>query len=661
MFLRFRWLMVACLAVAGGSLASGASAQSESAGIISPPPERLLVTPGGVDMRTGEYNYEQTDVSIGEDSEAGGIELTRTMKGDVLGHINPFGNFSHNWDVMVSEKFVNIQDGDYTSNSGSDQRISVHFGGRSETFEKRANQTIYEQVSRNTRATLTASGPPSAPLFIFQASDGTIVNFRSIGNGDCSSFYRCAYASSITMPDGTRFDFQYENPTPGVANTTRLRRVTSSRGYALLLEYAAASWNSISKACVLNLAFATAPANNVCSANAAATSTYAYSGSGASARLTGVTDPQNAVWGFSYTPVSGGVQMGFIKPNETTPWLLNRFSEQMNNEGLVEEIIDRQDFADGSFYTYTYNYTPEIEGQFQNIAGGTYTNALSETVTLEYGFFRYPGVLQGPEPPTCCNIRYQITPGPISVTDALNRTTLTSYCDPNALANLPSYEQNRCVVWPVPHSVTDPMGHKVLMTWDLQARNLLQSRRVALTGSGLAEIVTSATYDCLSPFNCAKPMSVTDARGYVTNYTYSTVHGGILTETGPPLTVVSPTGSTTTNVRPQTRYSYVQRNAWVSNGAAGFVQVSTPVWLLDATSMCRTSAATGNPASPCTVTGDEVKTTFDYGPNSGPNNLLLRGQVVTADGVSLRTCYQYDQRGRRIAETQPNANLSTCS
>ncbi|NCP12216.1 MAG: hypothetical protein GW859_09770, partial [Sphingomonadales bacterium] len=57
---------------------------------------------------------------------------------------------------------------------------------------------------------------------------------------------------------------------------------------------------------------------------------------------------------------------------------------------------------------------------------------------------------------------------------------------------------------------------------------------------------------------------------------------------------------------------------------------------------------------------DEVVTDYDYGPNSGPNNLWLRGVAVTADGTTLRTCYGYDANGRKISETQPNANLGSC-
>ena len=61
-------------------------------------------------------------------------------------------------------------------------------------------------------------------------------------------------------------------------------------------------------------------------------------------------------------------------------------------------------------------------------------------------------------------------------------------------------------------------------------------------------------------------------------------------------------------------------------------------------------------------------TQYDYGPNSGPSNLLLRGQTVTSTDLVngspvttiLRTCYGYDALGRRISETQPLADLASC-
>jgi YD repeat-containing protein len=667
----------------------GGGESSGSGGVVSPPPERLLVSPGGVDMRSGEYVYEQTDVSIGEDSEQGGLALTRSMKADVLGHVSPFGNFAHNWEIMITEKMVSVLEGNYTAGSGSDQFMGIHFGGRSESFQSNIySGSGYEQVSRNTQARLTVAGPGSNAVFTYRGADGTLAVFRPIGNSDCSSIYRCAYVSHIVLPDGTRFDFTYENPTPGVANTTRLRRVTSTRGYALLLEYDAASWNHVSKSCVFNLAISGLPANNICPSNASATANYSYSGVGMARRLASVTDPLGAVSGFTYTPVANGnfacpiasngtiygapatgTQMGFVRPGEATPWLNNSYGERQNNDGLTEEIVYRQDFADGSRYEYCYVESPLIEGQIPTIAGGSYANALGERVTLEFDFPYYPYTTSptgGPygvsHPPHfwCCDIKVQVTPGPTRVTDALGRVTITDYCDPIAMANLPPSEHHRCIVLPVPIAVTSPEGIRTEMVWDMQARNLLQSRQKAMAGAGLADIVSSSIFDCAQPINCAKPTSHTDARGNVTNYTYSPVHGGVLTETGPAVDVVSATGTVTAGVRPQTRNAYVQRTAWISNGSGGYVQAATPIWLLALTSSCRTSAATGNPSAPCAVTGDEVLTTYDYGPDSGPNNLLLRGQVVSADGSALRTCYGYDQRGRRISETQPNANLTSC-
>ena len=109
-------------------------------------------------------------------------------------------------------------------------------------------------------------------------------------------------------------------------------------------------------------------------------------------------------------------------------------------------------------------------------------------------------------------------------------------------------------------------------------------------------------------------------------------------------------------VAPQKRYAYVQRTARLLDGSAA----GPPVWLLGRMSTCRT----GNPAGAGCALGaaDEVVTTYEYGPETGPNILLLRGQSVTADGQTLRTCFAYDPRGRKIGETGANgtAGLSAC-
>jgi hypothetical protein len=84
---------------------------------------------------------------------------------------------------------------------------------------------------------------------------------------------------------------------------------------------------------------------------------------------------------------------------------------------------------------------------------------------------------------------------------------------------------------------------------------------------------------------------------------------------------------------------------------------TNPVWLPATESYCRTGAASG---AGCALANDETVTAYDYGPDSGPNNLILHGKAVTANGLTLRMCYAHDSQGNKIWETSPNANPASC-
>jgi hypothetical protein len=200
-------------------------------------------------------------------------------------------------------------------------------------------------------------------------------------------------------------------------------------------------------------------------------------------------------------------------------------------------------------------------------------------------------------------------------------------------------------------SYRDSDGTETIFTRDARD-NVTMVRTKAKPGSGVADLVSTAAYPatCTNRKTCNQPTYTIDERGNRTDYAYHDPSGGLQSVTSPAVN----------GIRAETRNSYVLRNAWIASAAGGYAQIPDPVWLLASTSFCRTSAATGNPAAPCAVAGDEVLTTYDYGPNAGPNNLFLRGVVVTADGQSLRTCYEYDRLGRRVTETEPSANLSSC-
>jgi hypothetical protein len=651
-------IRVCLFIIAAIGLSGFAAAPAAAQKMVSTPAEKYAVNPGGVDMRTGAYAYQHTDLSIGGEGESGGLALTRIRMAPWHAY-QPFGNFTHNWDVTLTMKRVMISQGNYQNGSGNDYQVSVHFGGRSDTFNSLFDDTGYTPVSQGAYAQLTYSGDSTTGTYTYTAADGTIATFRPFSNSDCvvtgiGLLPTCAVVSQITEADGTTFTFDYDyDSSRTTSDRARLRSVVSSRGYGMVIEGGGAGGNFITKACVLNLALTTMPATHLCPANAQAIATYAYVNFNGT-KLASVTDPANAVSSFTYIGTATSWTMGFIKPGQSSPWLTNSLSPTPDEDDGGYEQVASQSFADGESYSYRWTMTPLTDGTrvpSQTIAGGTYTDALNHMTTVQYGF------PQMPQNHVCINhpcaymdlqngsMVFQLTSGPVSVTDPLNRVTTSDYCDPNEEGVPPP--NGGCLVT-LMESFTNPEGDKTDLVYD-GSRNVVQVTRHAKPGAGLADIVTSATYDTIHPKSSNKPLTVIDAKGNTTNYTYDPVHGGMLTETAPAVN----------GITPQKRYSYAQRYAWISNGAGGYVQAATPVWVLTQMSFCKN----GNPASGgigCAIAGDEVITTYDYGPDSGPNSLNLRGTVVDSSGLSLRSCVAFDALGNKISETKPRAGLASC-
>ena len=212
---------------------------------------------------------------------------------------------------------------------------------------------------------------------------------------------------------------------------------------------------------------------------------------------------------------------------------------------------------------------------------------------------------------------------------------------------------------------TTPAGIIMQYGFDGFRANLSQITQQPKSGSGLSNIVQSATYpepgvtQCANIFTCNKPIAAIDANGHdadgnviaghETDFTYDS-HGNVLTETYP-----APVSG---GIRPQIRRTYGSHYAWYLNSSGVMTKDPHAISLLETESSCSTTAASG---SGCAGgTGDEVKTTYYYGPDSGPNNLLLRGKSVAHASDSdmthaLTSCYGYDLQGNKIWETSPNA------
>lgn len=210
-------------------------------------------------------------------------------------------------------------------------------------------------------------------------------------------------------------------------------------------------------------------------------------------------------------------------------------------------------------------------------------------------------------------------------------------------------------IYPVslcPHgqtSVTFPEGNAYTVACD-EYSNVISTTRVPKPGSGLGNIFTTAGFTCAFS-NCNKPSYTRDGRGAQTDYTYYPDHDGVKTITEPPVN----------GVRPQKRYSYSQLHAYAKDSSGTLVPAATPIWVLTQIAECRTSNYSTTTNSCEAGAADEVFTTFEYAGTGAANRMLVRGQVVTTGGDSLRTCFAYDAMGNQISVTSPRAGLSSCS
>jgi hypothetical protein len=616
-------LLAACL------LAAPAFAQG-----LSIPPRQDATSPAGVSYGSGSFTYRARDLSIGGDLPQG-LSLDRTYISNVpYGSLGGMG-WTHNWSGRISLQPVALDPGSPLEDPRRTPYIyNVTVGGRSVGFIGGSHfppatgypQGTYEPISP-TGATLVYTGTtPANGYYIFTDSDGSVINFAPGGQPQ--------QIQDWTMPDGTRFDFGYD-PVTGT-----LRSVISNRGYAILFEPSPTPGAPF-KICAVNMSRHVVTATSPCPTGVQ-TVTYAYTASPANANLwllTGATDANLQTTTYGYVGAGDYTSLPRLTcitpPGQSTCQIQNSYAVCLEWNAVQYHWEDggahvaAQQSATGETYGYAYSF-PTSGNPLTDKCAGTFSNHTTLTVNGSAVTQIYPtgGV-------------------PATITDPLSRTSSFRYMTGTSWAAEPGELVG----------VTYPLGNAMDGLNDVRG-NIVQQTLTAIPGSGLAARTSTAVFpSACGPTDrriCNKPTSATDARGNTTDYVYDPAHGGVLRETGPAVN----------GVRPETRHEYAQLHAWILAAGGGYVQAATPVWVQTATSMCRTSAATGNPAAPCATAGDEVRTAFDYGPNSGPNTLLLRGQAVTAtDGgvtTTLRTCYGYDGDGRRISETQPNANLGSC-
>lgn len=574
---------------------------SAAFGQVNTSPIKLPDTYKGVDeqgfeLAYGGFRYQQELMHIGPPG-AGGFGYGLYWNGGLDFEIPQSGNVH----VALDPYFDNPD----SVNINGETKV-VPGNGRSLT----CGGTIYDP----------SSGDPIDCLFIDK--DGTKITFRG------KDYQGRSLPRSIYYPNGLIVNYFYENYTQG---DIRLISIENNLGYQIRFKYSTITSNisnntlDLSSVHVVNSAIAYCdPHLSLCteetdwpSVDLSMTNLNNSNNVDAPIYLRTVKDPNGGLWKF-YTGLAGRL-FKIVRPNETESHVevvyetydaLHPTSNQLS--GIPSRIT-----TDGK----AVNYSVSADGLGRNVQYSDGRNRSYGIFTV--GKYDYTGVFDEVRRPSRLG----------SVTDELGRSTVFGHDFTPRLT-----------------SVTNPDGNSVEYLYDDRS-NMIRETRHARPGSGLADIVSTAIYPtgCTTGINCNKPISYTDGNGNQTDWTYDPTHGQVLTETGPAVN----------GIRPQKRYSYVYRYAWLKNASGGYSKTDSGIWLLGSTRSCRSSAWTG---SACAAgTADEVVTTYDYGPGgSGPNNLWLRGIAVTADGVTRRTCYGYDRLGRKISETAANANLAVC-
>jgi len=447
-----------------------------------------------------------------------------------------------------------------------------------------------------------------SPQWYLTQKDGTVTAFTHgvlFGPDGMGGTYDYNAAEVITHPDGHVINYYY------YAN--RIQSITTNTGYQLKFNYVS---NTPGNPAFLAIATVVAINNAVeyCDPNAI---TCSLSGSWQQAQFLtgfyggGVVDANG---GTTYINLTGGGTTRHLyiqTPDHTSPNYDFTLTFQSNSSlPLVNTYVVTSATIDGKTTSYSLAAGSPLPQQIV-------TSSAPLSQQYSYTADGYFGVTKEVDP--------------------LGRTTNFTYNNaPGQVA-----------------SATPPEGNVTNITYDPYAfGDVVQITQHPKAGSGSTPLTENWTYSwtCYtSQATCNQPLTHTDPRGQVTSYTYDNTTGQVLTETDP---------ADANGINPVKRYAYTVKYAYIKNASGAYVAESVGISLLTSEKTCRTTATVSGACAG--GSSDEIETDYDYGPNSGPNNLLLRGKVVTANGTSLRACYGYDNYGNKISETAPRAGLTSC-
>ncbi len=489
------------------------------------------------------------------------------------------------------------------SNGGSDNlwaslyvagsTTTIYFSGMSDSFTLSGG--VYTPTEGNGARLSLASG-----VYTYTARDGSVIHFNNSMQGAFPYQSATALVTDATMANGATLTYTYESLnycidykqlSDGYAclqhgNAYRASTVTSSGGYRLTYQYDPIDPWSEPDGEFPNFGIWGVPSSAVMSNTAIAGSstraqTFATTFGGGNTYLT-ITDPMSRATTYRYASTG----MGIKQPGKSAEDITYTYAS-----GKVQSVTT-------PVGTTTYAYVD---------ASGTRTTTVTD-----------PGGHATVYTFDIASARMKTATDPLSKTTTYNYDTTYTYLT----------------------KVTAPEGNYTQYTYDGRG-NVTETRTVAKSGSGVADIVTTANYDtsCTNVATCNSPNWTKDALGNQTDFTYNSSTGALLTVTSP--------AATSGSIRPKTTYSYT---------------TTSGVQMLTGISTCQTTAS-------CTGAADEIKTTIGYGTNLLPTSVSKGagdasltattaiayddvGNVTSVDGPLTgstdTTTYRYDADRERV-------------
>lgn len=601
--------------------------------------------PNGVDLLSATAYLHETDVSIGSKEHP----LTHTW------YSGPDGTWTWDYPQFVplqstaemdsfAPAFISWPDAlGYCPNKTGPISVTVSWGHASESFTTgfaKDNCTIFSS-NNPTGDTLVSNGNHTA--FTYTLRDGTEVLFSLLSNSIAPTATEVIYPDgrvltygsnegSITRSDGMMLIYTYGKSFNGYANLISVTAINTAYEYC----------DPTAASCSLKMTWPTA--------------TYSYAAGPNGGLIMTVTDSAGAKT--IYTMDSIGRTTGIQLPSSTAGAnIIYAYCNSSNPQSTGAP--DCPQYSSYPINAYAGNYVLSVkrDGQLWQYSGGPAQPLLVGNIpqpptTATYGFLSPVGASEKLVQAVCAGAGYDANCGIFAVAGN----------DADPFLSMTDEQGNifyGAAGSPLITQETKPEGDEIQFSWN-GAGDLKQETLVP-TGSSLSSVNLLADYDWLgcNALTCNEPDWTKDGKGNETDYTYNLSNGETATATLPP---------DNNGVRPQTNYTYAQQYAYVLNASGSYVP-SGPIWVRATESYCLTSKAAtdaGTGQVDCgSGTTDKVLKTFYYGPNSGPNNLFLRGVAVTAavNGVMQTrvTCYGYDRFGNQISETTPNAGLSLTS